>query len=236
MPACWFSLPSHYNSYLLSISFTIFFQYSSTAEHSPRRNLGYNSRIASHLPTGVDLMAVIFEGKCDECGETIGWLADRYLACRLDSGEIVPIPHPGEFIALKRLGFAFDQARNQGRLQLFECVVCNNCGKPCYRPSANGSMSWGSVLFHCLGCLAIWIVSFWLCDQIGAMPQLLRMVLGCCMALTVIRIVGAVMEQRMLISITDRHLRCQLAHAQENNCVAACASSAFPHRWQLLRP
>lgn len=149
-------------------------------------------------------MASILQGKCSACGETTSEVIGSYLACRLDSGDFVPLAHPGESYALNKLGFTMREAKNQGRLLSFECVTCDNCGELDYRPIAVGRGTAGDLRTSCLSYITIWIICFWSCGQIHAIPLLLRVPAGLFTAIAASWILGVARERAFRLAETSR--------------------------------
>ncbi len=91
-------------------------------------------------------MPLIYRIKCSACGKgptiksfVAGWvttddekggtiLPDSYMALKLDTGEFVCLPHPGEGRSLKSYGFEWDEAARQGRLFHITFKICTKCG------------------------------------------------------------------------------------------------------------
>lgn len=108
-------------------------------------------------------MAAIFKGECKTCGTIVPIFEDGYLACRLDSGKIVSLPHPIEDSRLRSLGYTYKDAIRDKRLVWVTNVICDTCGHTAelFEPRAHES---------CLVYVGIIVVSYGICIAFISMP------------------------------------------------------------------
>jgi hypothetical protein len=135
-------------------------------------------RPATERSLGVEVMPLLYQGECKSCGTPAPTTEEGYLACRLDSGEIGPLPHPCEEITLNELGYTWEKAMREKRFVLVTNVVCGGCGHVAERFDAIPRES-------CLACIGIVILSVGLSFAVLPMPLALLATLSLLFSISV---------------------------------------------------